>query len=112
MFFPRHQAQPAEVEAASPGLVVAGHVIAALILLDGLLALGALLRVGHDPRDVLGLRCILNVPGFDLLARCRNMRLCSALPAPHRSARAFHFQSRRTQESSIAWFLFHGDSSH
>jgi hypothetical protein len=33
----------------------AGHVVAALVLLDGLGAAGAVLRVGHNPGNVLGL---------------------------------------------------------
>ena len=49
---PRVQAYPAEGVAA--GGLPAGHVVAAAVLLDGVVALGALLRVGVDPVERLG----------------------------------------------------------
>lgn len=49
---PGSLAEPAELVLA----LRARHVHAAVVLLDGALALGARLRVGHDPRQVFALR--------------------------------------------------------
>ena len=61
---PRGQAQPAELVAA----LAAGHVHAALVLLDGPLALGAGLGVGQDPVQVLRLCAVLDDPLLHRLA--------------------------------------------
>ena len=47
MRLPRPEAHPAKVRLA--GLVLADHVVAAAVLLDGGATLGALLGVGGDP---------------------------------------------------------------
>ena len=63
MGLPGPEADPAEVRLA--GLVLADHVIAAAVLLDGGLALGALLGVGVDPVGRLGVVVALLDPLAD-----------------------------------------------
>lgn len=53
--------------------------VAALVLLNGLVALGAVLRVGHDPRDVLALSRVLQVPLLGVLTVARFMGFLPAL---------------------------------
>lgn len=57
-------AEPAELEAA----LAAGHVHAALVLLNWPLALGALLRVRQNPIQVLALRAVFQDPLVHSLA--------------------------------------------
>lgn len=58
---PLHEAEPAEAELA----LLAGHMHTALVLLDQALALGARLRVGFDPREVLAVSALLLLPDAD-----------------------------------------------
>lgn len=58
MVFPDSHANPAELIFA----LIAGHVVTSLVLFDGFAAARALLRVGHDPGDVLRLGVDFNVP--------------------------------------------------
>lgn len=60
----------------------AEHVVATLILFNGLVALRAFLGVRPDPADVLRLRAVLDVPLVHHLAVGRPMRLLAARPAP------------------------------
>ena len=71
---PGPDAEPAELEAA----LRAGHVHAALVLLDGPLALGALLGVGQDPVEVFRLGRVLDEPAAHRLAADRPVRLLAA----------------------------------
>jgi hypothetical protein len=61
---PGTAAEPAEFVAA----LCARHVHAALILLDVALALGTCLCVSEDPRDILSLCRVLDVPLFHRIA--------------------------------------------
>jgi hypothetical protein len=81
---PRAEAHPAEVVVADP----ARHVVAALALLNRLLTLGAVLRVGHDPRDVLRLGRVFQLPLFTVIARGGAVGLLPALPAERAAALA------------------------
>jgi len=58
MIFPAARADPAELVAA----LVAGHVVAPLVLLDWPVAARAVFRVCHDPRHILRLCTHLHVP--------------------------------------------------
>mmetsp|Transcript_112878 Transcript_112878/g.299867 ORF Transcript_112878/g.299867 Transcript_112878/m.299867 type:complete len:230 (+) Transcript_112878:875-1564(+) len=84
---PFAKAEPAELMAAATSLG-AYHVVAALVLLDGLVALRALLRVGPDPTDVLGLGAVLDGPLAHQLAVSWPMSLFAAAPAPDKGAMA------------------------
>lgn len=64
MVSPCALAQPAELKAA----LTAGHVHAALVLLDGPLALGALLGVRQDPVQIFALGAVLDQPLPDCVA--------------------------------------------
>jgi len=66
MAVPVLQTYPAEFMAAPAPVLGAGHVVAALVLLDVLVADGALLCVDDDPVHVLGLGVVFDQP---LLAR-------------------------------------------
>ena len=74
---PRTFAQPAELVPA----VLARHVHAALVLLDGDLALGALLRVLRDPERVYLVPARLLVPLRLFVAACGQVRLRTAVEA-------------------------------
>mmetsp|Transcript_50405 Transcript_50405/g.113324 ORF Transcript_50405/g.113324 Transcript_50405/m.113324 type:complete len:381 (+) Transcript_50405:89-1231(+) len=82
---PVAKAQPAELVPAAARLG-ADHVIAPLVLLYGLVALGAFLGVGLDPADVLGFSTVLDVPLVHLLAVCWTVCLFTARPAPNETA--------------------------
>jgi hypothetical protein len=85
---PRCEAEPTELMAA----LAARHVHAALILLDRALALGARLGVGDDPREVLALSTVLDVPLFHRLAVHRPVSLLLACEAERPTAFAHHVQ--------------------
>mmetsp|Transcript_59804 Transcript_59804/g.107615 ORF Transcript_59804/g.107615 Transcript_59804/m.107615 type:complete len:225 (-) Transcript_59804:579-1253(-) len=78
---PLPEAQPAELVPAAARLG-ANHVVAALVLLDGLVALRALLGVRPDPTNVLRLGAILDIPLDHCLAAGRSMGLLPTSPAP------------------------------
>lgn len=86
---PRTFAQPAELVPA----VLARHVHAALVLLDGDLALGALLRVLRDPERVYLVPARLLVPFCLFVAACGQVRLCTAVEALSEVALADNFEA-------------------
>lgn len=61
MLAPLHKTEPAEAKLA----LLARHVHTALVLLDQALTLGARLRVGFDPREVLAVCALLLLPDAD-----------------------------------------------
>ena len=87
MLTPVAHADPAEVVIA----LAAGHVVAALVLLDVRLAARACLGVGQDPGRVLTLRALLLNPELGLLASARFVRIEPALEAELNAAIALDF---------------------
>lgn len=77
MLFPASEADPAKLVAAT----CASHVITALVLLDGLFALRAGLRVGHDPLQIRALCVVLFFPCQCHLTVSRLMGLKATLKA-------------------------------
>jgi len=77
MFLPGAKADPAELMGAH----LAGHVVAALVLLDGLLALGAVLCERNHPLHVLTLVLVLLSPLLEQPAVSRLVELLPALEA-------------------------------
>jgi hypothetical protein len=74
---PVAEAEPAKLVLAE----AAGHVVAALVLLDGLGAAGAVLCVGHNPGNVLGLSRVFEAPLFCGFAVSRLVRFLATLEA-------------------------------
>ena len=87
MLTPVAQADPAEVVIA----LAAGHVVAALVLLDVRLAARARFGVGQDPGRVLTLRALLLNPKLGLLAGAGFVRIEPALEAELDAAIALNF---------------------
>jgi len=78
---PGLEAHPAEVEATAARALAALHVVAALILLDVLVALRTGLRVDHNPIDVLPLRVVFVHPLFGRITRGRFVGFLQAMEA-------------------------------
>ena len=93
MGLPGSQAHPAEVRLA--GLVLADHVVAAAVLLDGGAALGALLGVGGDPVARLTVVVTLLDPLLDQMASDRVVPVFAAVEA------------ERVGASTLNWLSFH-----
>jgi len=64
VLLPVAQTEPAEFVSTAPRTLVAGHVVAALVLLDVLVTLGAGLGVEQDPIHVFAFRVVLVDPLF------------------------------------------------
>ena len=79
MRLPGPEAHPAKVRLT--GLVLADHVVAAAVLLDGGATLGALLGVGGDPVARLAVVVTLLDPLFDQMATDRVMPIFRACKA-------------------------------
>mmetsp|Transcript_27101 Transcript_27101/g.56250 ORF Transcript_27101/g.56250 Transcript_27101/m.56250 type:complete len:280 (-) Transcript_27101:438-1277(-) len=90
MLRPITEAEPAKLVAAASALGAA-HVVAALVLLNGLSALWALLRIGLDPADVLGLLPVFDVPHANCLTVCGPVCLLTASPAPDEATLTLYF---------------------
>eukprot|EP00350_Pseudokeronopsis_sp_OXSARD2_P012569 CAMPEP_0170545310 /NCGR_PEP_ID=MMETSP0211-20121228/3739_1 /TAXON_ID=311385 /ORGANISM="Pseudokeronopsis sp., Strain OXSARD2" /LENGTH=263 /DNA_ID=CAMNT_0010849169 /DNA_START=175 /DNA_END=966 /DNA_ORIENTATION=+ len=86
MFLPVPKAEPAELIGAH----LAGHMVAALVLLYGLLALRAALGIGQNPGDVFALVAVLEDPLLGLLAVDGLVGLVPALEAEPVPALAKH----------------------
>lgn len=84
---PFAQAEPTELVAASTSLR-ADHVVAALVLLDRLVAFRALLRVGPYPTDIFRLGAILDVPLVNRLTTRWAVSFLATSPARQKAATA------------------------
>jgi hypothetical protein len=96
MVAPGAHADPAELLLAE----LAGHVVAALVLLDARVAVGALLGVGEDPVGGLRLRHALRQPLAQLQAADGAVRLLAALEAERVVAAA---ADHRLPTPQVAW---------
>ena len=88
MGLPRAQTHPAEFGATR--LILADHVIAAAVLLDGHVALGTLFGVCSDPVGGLRVVVALFYPLFEPLAFDRVVPKLATAKAEDVTARAFH----------------------
>ena len=85
MLRPRTHADPAELIAAATCALLACHVIAALVLLDVLVAGRALLRIRLQPGHVIGLSSVFLFPLVRYFAIGRFVRWLSAFEARDRT---------------------------
>lgn len=90
MLAPAAHAEPAKLVLTH----ITRHVVAALVLLDRPLALGAVLGVGDHPRDVLALALVFHVPLHGQLAVARPVRILISLDAEDVPAFSLHFGER------------------
>lgn len=77
MLLPISQTQPTKLMPTQ----LTSHMVTSLVLFNRLLTLGAALRIGQDPVNVLTFIRIFYPPGMSLLTGARLMRLVSALEA-------------------------------
>jgi hypothetical protein len=105
VLLPITQAEPAELMSTFG----AGHVIAALVFLNKILAARARLGVGLDPSKVFRVILFFFFPHFDLDARSRDVILLAALEAEKHSALALNetlggvIRSFDNQTAVLAW---------
>ena len=75
MLLPVPETEPTELMLAEP----ASHVIATLVLFDGLVTSRAILRIGHDPRNVFTFGRVLHLPVSRAFAISGFVRFLTAL---------------------------------
>jgi len=88
---PLPETEPAKLMTTTTSLGT-DHVVAALVLLYGAVALGALLGIRPNPTNVLRLRAILGVPGGDRFAICRPVCFFTTSPTRHEATCALYLE--------------------